>query len=648
MRALGPGGENLLPGPRKPRAIFAQLCLARGKGVPRARLIHQFWERLSEERADTNFRQALSTLYSALGGYASDLIVTEHKSVYLDISRCWIDVLAILDNVAAVADAELVRLAGTLLLEEFDGLSGAADLWLAEERRRFAEELRTVLDTDLQRLVAGRARPADLARAARRFAAVDPANEMACRIGMLALTRMGERSQAIELFQRCSDALRRLLDIAPSDETLALYEALRSGDSRIVPRTMPRRPAGILLPKTRLAPAPPPHERARIRIGVTPFRLLSDDIDEAMPATLSQELAGALSRLRWFDVVPFGPDERPQAGHGPRVDYLLDGVLSAGDDRVGASLQLVDVGAGMRPLWGENFEVRRGSLAELNRQIATKTAGRIGPVLVFAAGQRATERNESDGTALWLKAIPLMYSMERDKFESAGRLLARAYESDPDNAMFAAWRAYWQVYHVGQGWTADASAAFENAEAMCVKAMRLDPDNAEAQGIYGHICSFLHRDFDNAMHYFDRSLRLNPNSALIWALSAATHCYIGAPDAALERLDRYRELAPFDPYFLLFESIYSIAHAVREDYARAALVGRRAVAANPGFVNGYKHLIAALGHLGRREEAARYIEKLLALEPGFTISRFLERYPFVRKEDRERYVKGLRLAGIAE
>jgi hypothetical protein len=82
------------------------------------------------------------------------------------------------------------------------------------------------------------------------------------------------------------------------------------------------------------------------------------------------------------------------------------------------------------------------------------------------------------------------------------------------------------------------------------------------------------------------------------------------------------------------------------DYERAVVVGRRAVNAVPDFVNAYKPLIAALGHLGRREEAKPYVDKLLSLEPGFTVERHGKVYPFKKPSDRRRYLKGLRLAGV--
>ena len=115
---------------------------------------------------------------------------------------------------------------------------------------------------------------------------------------------------------------------------------------------------------------------------------------------------------------------------------------------------------------------------------------------------------------------------------------------------------------------------------------------------------------------------------------------------ALSRLNRYRELAPADPMFPLWEYFYAIAYFFKHDYEQAVAIGRRAAKANPDFVNGYKPLIAALGHLGRLEEATPYIDKLLRLEPNFTVMSFGTVYPFLREADRDHYMQGLLLAGV--
>jgi adenylate cyclase len=214
--------------------------------------------------------------------------------------------------------------------------------------------------------------------------------------------------------------------------------------------------------------------------------------------------------------------------------------------------------------------------------------------------------------------------------------------------MAEAWAAHWHLFYGGQGWAKDFDKINERAQHHALRAITLDPENAEALGIYAHCCSRIAGDFDRALAFFDRALRLNPSLAFNWALSAPTYCYIGEPDIALQRLKRYRELASPDLYFSWFETLYTIAYTFKGDYERAVLVGRRAVKANSDLVNGYKPLIASLGHLGERDEAQAYVRRLLSLEPNFTIERFGQTYPIKKPSDRDRYMEGLRLAGVPE
>jgi tetratricopeptide (TPR) repeat protein len=241
-----------------------------------------------------------------------------------------------------------------------------------------------------------------------------------------------------------------------------------------------------------------------------------------------------------------------------------------------------------------------------------------------------------------------MYSMERRKYEAAGELLNRALQLEPDNASVVAWAGYWQVFHVGQGWAHDIAVASGIAQVRARTAIKLNPDNAETLIICAHICSFLKRDYDTALYYFDRAQRLDPSVEFPWLWSALTYCYIGKLGHALERLKRYRDLASSDPLHLASQSISSVAYACVGDYEKAVEFGRSAIKMNPAFVNGYKPVIASLGHLGRPEEAKPYVDKLLALEPNFTVKRFGQVYPIKYEGDRGHYMQGLRLGGVPE
>jgi tetratricopeptide (TPR) repeat protein len=391
--------------------------------------------------------------------------------------------------------------------------------------------------------------------------------------------------------------------------------------------------------------------RDRVRVGVLAFLAHGSQREEDLAFSLSQEIAAGLARFRWFDVIApiaLQPsvrfiDEHQLRGHG--LDYLIDGGIASDGKSVRINVRLMDLAEQVRPVWSESFELIHDELHRLDELVTSRIVSRIDPVILFIEG-RPKRRGHYGATGLLLLAMPMIFSMERKKYEEAGELIRRALEIDPDSSMAAAWAAHWHLFYVGQGWAKDTEQALAKVREYALRAIRLDPDNAEALGIYAHCCAYGDRDFDTALHYFDRALRLNPSLAFIWAFSALTYCYIGEPKKALEQLKRYRELAPTHPYASYFENAFTAAYTFYGDYERAVLVGRRVVKANPNFVAGYKPLIAALGHLGQREEAKPYIKMLLALEPDFTVARFSQTYPIKKASDRHRYMKGLLRAGV--
>ena len=654
MRATTYLGDNVLPHGRKSRAILACLCLAFGMPVRRARLAALLWDRVPDDQARKSFRQSLRELVRAMGPLAAELISADRETVRFDMGQCWIDAVALLSPQASAANlrSDLAGLCNGELLEELEGASSSFDQWLLAERTRFTEQLRSLLEAELVQLTQLEQDPGKRASAARRLITFDPTHEGASRALMRALSDMGERAQAVREFHRCRTALKKSLDVEPSAETQALYKAIRAFVGRL---DHDKSNAAAILPPPRKVDAPPSANQHRLRVGVLPFLVSGSSREEGLAVSLSQEIAAALARFRWFDVIaPVSLMRSPSITFASeallqrrKLDYVVDGTLTGNGRNFKINVRLLDVTDCARPVWSDRFELAAGELHRIDELVTARIVGQIDPVILFIEGQ-PKRRERYGATGLLLLAIPLIYSMERRKYEDAGRLINQALEIEPDNAMVAAWAAFWQVFHVGQGWSQNATQAMAWAQDYAIRAIKLDPDNAEALGIFAHVCSFLNKDFDSALHYFDRALRLNPNLAFIWALSAPTYCYVGEPDAALERLQRYRDLAPFDPYCSWFEYFYTMAYTFKRDYEQAVIVGRRAVKVSPEFVNGYKPLIAALGHLGRRDEARPYIDKLLKIEPNFTVERFGQVYPFKFARDREHYMAGLCLAGVPE
>jgi tetratricopeptide (TPR) repeat protein len=593
MRATSCLGQNVLPAGKRARAMLGYLCLAAGKDVDRTHVAMMLWQDMSVDTARTNLRQALRELSTAFGEFAPELIITSRYNVRFHVDACWIDALAARAfDPRTIDDDDDVAIAMRILcqddlMDDLDGVTASFDDWLMQERIRVTERQRDLLEIAIPRV-----KPNSITRHA---------------LGrMLADAR--DRTTALAGYKRRSDVFRE-------------HKA---------------------------------HIRDRLRVGVLPFLVAGGtEREDDLAFSIAQDIGSALSRFRWFDSVPL-MTHRPQRSRryvdekqllNLQLDYIVDGTVAGRGAYLNISVRLMELGERVRHVWGEEFKLARRELHRLHELITTRIVARIDPVILFIEGQ-PKRRERFGATGLLLLAIPLLYSMERRKYEEGGNLIKQAYALDPGNSMAAAWVALWHLFYVGQGWAEDTQETLATVREYALKAVRLDPENAEALGIYAHCCAYGGKDFDTAIKYFDRALRLNPSLGFVWAYSALTYCYIGDPDTALRRLERYRELAPVDPYFSLFENAFTIAYTFKGDYEHAVLVGRRVVIANPDFAAGYKPLIASLGHLGRKKEAAPYVAKLLELEPQFTVERFGKTYPFKRTSDRRRYMRGLLLAGV--
>ena len=79
----------------------------------------------------------------------------------------------------------------------------------------------------LAQLIEENAAPELRAAAARKLVNFEPTHEGAVRSLITAFVQLGDRTQAIREYERCRVALRTMLDLPPSKETVALHEAMR-------------------------------------------------------------------------------------------------------------------------------------------------------------------------------------------------------------------------------------------------------------------------------------------------------------------------------------------------------------------------------------------------------------------------------------
>jgi TolB-like protein len=395
-------------------------------------------------------------------------------------------------------------------------------------------------------------------------------------------------------------------------------------------------------------------ESDRTSVAVAEFESSSCPQETELARALSEEVGSALARLRWFDSVTHGADgKRLQIGTqdlSKLADYALVGTLRSDQQRYRLLLKLLDFSNGGTVAWSASFEQERHrSILSIQEDVANAVACCIDTELMLKEVERQGRRPSSDrdsAYSLVVRAVPGIYRLERSSFLNAGHLLEQAIHLDRESALAHSWLAYWNVFLVGQGWADNPHQAMAEAGRSAERAVLLDPKNARAVTIAGHVKAFLHRRLDEAAALHELALHLNPALALAWHFSGMTHAYRGELDDAYRCISYSRHLAPADPLGFYAEGGLSIVQLLRHEHEAAAEIGRRVTERHPNFTSALKSYLATLGHQGRTAEADLVRERLLLLEPRFSLRSFPRTAPYQRPEDLGHFMTGLRLAGV--
>lgn len=301
-------------------------------------------------------------------------------------------------------------------------------------------------------------------------------------------------------------------------------------------------------------------------------------------------------------------------------------------------------------VWAARFDRDMTDALALQDELGATIVAQVDPELMQHEGRRTAATGSDDLTAqdLLLQALPAIYRMERDSFLRARRLLEMSLSADPGSSVAHGWLAYWDLLYVGQGWSDDPAASTAEAARLAERAVMLDPGDARALTLAGHVRGFLGKHPEEATALHERAIALNPNSALAWCFSGLAHSYMGRHEEALRRINVALRLSPSDPHGFFFDMALIMPHLMRGDYPAAIEAGRRAIEINPYFSSAYKGYLAALGLMDRRKEAHEVLLRLLALEPRFSVMEAMSCSPLSRPEDIARYAEGLRRAGLRE
>ena len=391
------------------------------------------------------------------------------------------------------------------------------------------------------------------------------------------------------------------------------------------------------------------------RMAVLPFRNLGAPIGYGIALGMAEEISAALARFRvprLIATATFWDGRGPAADAWERckifqIDYVVDGTLQVIDDRIRVVVTLLDVVLDFEVVWCGHFEGALDDLFSLQDRIAHETVAQVDPTL----SGRGWEFNAPAKTEVAaahhavLTAIKGIFRLDRRKFMRARDLLLRAIELDPEYAAAHTWMAYWSIMAVGLGWVDDARSVTTLAGISAERALFLDPFDARAVAIAGHVRGYLLHDVRSALKLHMRAIELNPNLSIAWTLSSWSKIYNGEHAVAIRHAMMSQSLSPRDPHIFIAEHALMTAHFFQRQLDEAEMLAEIVLEQTPGHVSALNVRLSILGHMGRKDEAVRCLRMLQTIEPGITIAKIVARPP-LRPEDQAFYVDGLQRAGV--
>ncbi len=222
-------GQPIAIASRPAQSLFAYLLVKSGTTQRREKLAGMFWPDATEANARGYLRQALWRIRKALEVGDCDYLLTDDLTVAFDSGAdCWLDV-ALLEREAS-ANSQTEELLQCVSVYRGEFLPGFYDEWVDLERERLQAIYEYKMTLLLDRLVIEQ-RWSDVLEWGERWIALGHVPEPAYRALMMAHSGLGDMSSMAAVYQRGVEALRRELDVEPSEPTRALYERLSKGGS---------------------------------------------------------------------------------------------------------------------------------------------------------------------------------------------------------------------------------------------------------------------------------------------------------------------------------------------------------------------------------------------------------------------------------
>ena len=395
----------------------------------------------------------------------------------------------------------------------------------------------------------------------------------------------------------------------------------------------------------------------RPSIAVLPFANMGSDSEQDFFSDgITEGIIIALSRVRWFFVISRNTTlayknqdvDAKQIARELGVRYVLTGSVRREGERVRVSGQLVEGSTGSN-VWARSYDRALSDVFAVQDDITQTLVGAIEPELSRVERERAKvkPRDSLDAWSMYQRGMLHLYRYAREDLAEARNLFEQAIAIDAELGPAYSGLAEALYYEAVYGFAPNLAENRERAIGPAQRAVDLDAEDAGAHCTLGRI-RYLRGEYAAAISELRMALDINPSLALAHYGLGAAYVFSGRAAEAFDHLESAIRLSPHDPNMGSFLVRVAEAKYLVGDDESSSVFALRAIG-QPHFQwSRYAILIAALGQLGRLDEAQRYLNEIKRHRPEFSVAFVRDMHPFSRDMGIERYYEGLRKAGVPE
>ena len=411
----------------------------------------------------------------------------------------------------------------------------------------------------------------------------------------------------------------------------------------------------LTAPETRhdLKPLPLPDKPS---IAVLPFSTITGDPEqEHLADGVAEEIIAALSRVRSFFVISRSstftykgkPADPRHVSRELGVRYVVEGSVRRSGNRVRIMVLLIDATTGNH-VWSNRYEGEASDIFDLQDRVTEAVVGAIEPNVTLTEIERAKRKRPDSLTAydFALRALPAIWSQDRETTEEGLRLAERAMDLDPNYGLPRAIAAWCYAQRLSYLRTTNLPEDRNRANSLAANAVRLESNDALVLTCSGAAYSIT-GEHARAQDLIGKALMLDPNSAWAWHRSGWLNVYIRQTDRAIQDFQRAIRLSPLDP--LMFNMLIGTggAHFTRGDYVQAVHWIEKGLREKPDAVWAYRLLSASYFYAGRVDDAKQTLAAFCQAFPNMTVAKVLERTPgslYIK----ERFAAAFKALGLPE